>query len=51
VIEAGRTVLVLTPGLLDHAELFIRRSEFRSYRSFREWKADNCFPESPCPGL
>ena len=51
VIEAGRTVLVLTPGLLAPAELFIRRSEFRSYRSFGEWKADNCFPESPCPGL
>ena len=50
VIEEGRTALVLTPGLLEQAPLLLQQSEIRSYRSFGEWKSDDCFPESPCPG-
>ena len=44
----GRSVLVLTPGLAGERELLRDASEFRTYRSFTEWVADDCFPETPC---
>ncbi len=50
VIGEGRTTLVVSPGLEDQAELILKNSEVRSYGSFGEWTADDCFPESPCPG-
>ena len=50
VIGAGRTTLVVSPGLVDQAELILEQSEVRSYGPFGEWTADDCFPESPCPG-
>ncbi len=49
VIGDGRVVLVVSPGLVDQAELILEQAEARSYRSFSEWTADDCFPESPCP--
>ncbi len=51
VIHSGRSTLVISPGLEDQAELILEQSETRSYGSFGEWLADDCFPESPCPGV
>lgn len=48
-IQHGRTVLVLTPGLVEQAELILRGMEVRSYDRFVEWLADGCFPEPSCP--
>ncbi len=51
VIHSGRSTLVISPGLEDQAELILEQSETRSYGSFGDWLADDCFPESPCPGM
>jgi hypothetical protein len=51
VIVRERTALVVTPGLVAHAEWIIAASEIRAYASFVEWRRDDCFPESPCPPL
>lgn len=49
VVLHGRTALVLTPGLAPQADWLVRASEIRAYDGFAEWRADGCFPESPCP--
>jgi hypothetical protein len=48
VFHSDRTVVVLTPGLLDLATLFLEGSEHRAYNSFLGWLDDGCFPESSC---
>lgn len=45
----GRKAIVLTPGLADMLPLLRERSEVRAYSGLRDWIADQCFPESPCP--
>jgi hypothetical protein len=49
VVVRDRTALVVTPGLADAAEWLIGASEVRSYSTFVQWRADGCFPETPCP--
>jgi len=49
VIVRGRTAVVLTPALREHAGWILEASEIRAYASFAEWRQDECFPESPCP--
>lgn len=46
----GRQVVVSSAGVRDLVSLLSDASEVRSYASFAEWVADDCFPESPCPG-
>lgn len=47
--QHGRDVLVLTAGVAGTSQLIRERVETRSYASFIDWVADDCFPESPCP--
>ena len=49
VLEESRTALVLSPGLLEQADLILGKTESRSYYSLGGWMRDGCFPESPCP--
>jgi hypothetical protein len=49
VVVRERSALVVTPGLLAHADWLLDASEIRAYAGFAEWRADDCFPESPCP--
>jgi hypothetical protein len=44
-----RTVLVITPGARAHADWLLAASEIRTYTDFLAWRADGCFPETPCP--
>ena len=46
---AGRTVLVLTPGLRESLELLLDGSEIRAFSDLQAWIDAGCFPESPCP--
>jgi hypothetical protein len=43
-------VLVITPGARAHADWLLGAAEWRSYPDFAAWRADDCFPETPCPG-
>ena len=45
----GRTATVITPAIADVADLLRTSVEVRAYDTFRGWRADDCFPESPCP--
>ena len=45
----GREVLILTAGLRGASKLIRDGVEVRSYGSFLDWVADDCFTESPCP--
>lgn len=49
VIVRDRTALVVTPGLRAFAHAILADSEIRAYARFADWRADDCFPESPCP--
>ncbi len=49
VVLRDRSVLVITPALREHADWLIDTSEIRAYSRFADWRADDCFPESPCP--
>jgi hypothetical protein len=51
VVVDGRSALVVTPGLADLAPLVLGSSEIRAYERLGDWLADDCFPESPCPGF
>ncbi len=48
-LQAGRTVLVHTPGLAPELALILDGAEIRGYSSLASWIADDCFTESPCP--
>lgn len=45
----GREVLILTAGVREASQLIRDGVEVRSYGSFLDWVADDCFTESPCP--
>ena len=45
----GREVLILTAGVRKASKLIRDGVEVRSYGSFLDWVADDCFTESPCP--
>ena len=47
--QHGREVLVLTAGVRGASKLIRDGVEVRSYDSFLDWVADDCFTESPCP--
>jgi len=49
VVVRERVALVVTPGLRAHADWLLEASEVRAYPDFAAWRADDCFPESPCP--
>ena len=49
VIVRDRTALVVTPGLRALTDAILADSEVRAYARFADWRADDCFPESPCP--
>ena len=49
VIVRGRSALVITPGASAQADWLLAHSEVRTYHDFLAWRADGCFPETPCP--
>jgi hypothetical protein len=49
VVARDRAVLVVTPGVTEHADWLFAASEIRAYSTFVQWRDDGCFPETPCP--
>ncbi len=45
----GRSAIVLSPGVLDLANVVQNGTVLREYTSLEDWLADDCFPDSPCP--
>jgi hypothetical protein len=48
VVSLGRSTMIVSPSLRALTEGFIDRIEIRSYRTFSDWIADDCFTEDGC---